>query len=214
MFFRYVCMDAAGNFREAPGPVTSLLHLRGTTLYLEGLLILRIFKMMYLCLMLVCSCHGRRLSARSSKAGSFFFVGDCNKNLDPLDDIYYYAQLTDGGYDAQFDQTPGNLSLTKIMKLKCQEQKLAERGCIDLGIPINSRWQFSRIEVEGAEKRHVMLDAKCDHREKTKKTNDMYTNTVATADANINIARSHELYGMMMFLTIIHTEYAAFVFIL
>ncbi|KAG2277066.1 hypothetical protein Bca52824_059621 [Brassica carinata] len=93
-------------------------------------------------------------------------------------------------------------------------------------------------------KRHVMLDAKCDHREKTKKTNDMYTNTVATADANINIARSHEvetmllslmskieillnsiwyerisptifqLYGMMMFLTIIHTEYAAFVFIL
>ncbi|KAH0909833.1 hypothetical protein HID58_033154 [Brassica napus] len=88
-------------------------------------------------------------------------------------------------------------------------------------------------------KRHVMLDAKCDHREKTKKTlrkdsagcsqqadtmddakkkvadtNDMYTNTVATADANINIARSHELYGMMMFLTIIHTEYSAFVFIL
>lgn len=63
-----------------------------------------------------------------------------------------------------------------------------------------------------------MLDAKCDHREKTKKTlrkdsagcsqqadtmddakkkvadtNDMYTNTVATADANINIARSHEV---------------------
>ncbi|CAN6857467.1 unnamed protein product, partial [Brassica oleracea var. botrytis] len=48
--------------------------------------------MISLCLMLVCSCHGRRLSARSSKAGSFFFVGDCNKNLDPLDDIYYYAQ--------------------------------------------------------------------------------------------------------------------------
>ncbi|KAF3561139.1 hypothetical protein DY000_02012963 [Brassica cretica] len=67
-------------------------------------------------------------------------------------------------------------------------------------------------------KRHVMLDAKCDHREKIKKTlckdsagcsqqadtiddakmkvadtNDMYTNTVATADANINIARSHEV---------------------
>ncbi|WZZ13582.1 hypothetical protein YC2023_106671 [Brassica napus] len=38
----------------------------------------------------------------------------------------------------QFDQTPGNLSLTKQMKLKCQERKLAERGCIDLGIPINS----------------------------------------------------------------------------
>ena len=62
-----------------------------------------------------------------------------------------YLQLTDDGYDAQFDQTPGNLSLTKIMKLKCQERKLAERGCIDLGIPINSRWQFSRIEVEGTE---------------------------------------------------------------
>ncbi|KAH0909837.1 hypothetical protein HID58_033158 [Brassica napus] len=165
-------LETSGKHLE---PVTSLLHLRGTTF-----------------------CHGRRLSARSSKAGSSFFVGDCNKNLDPLDDInYYYTQLTDGGYDAQFDQTPGNL------------------------------------------KRHVMLDAKCDHREKTKKTlrkdsagcsqqadtmddakkkvadtNDMYTNTVATADANINIARSHELYGMMMFLTIIHTEYSAFVFIL
>lgn len=23
------------------------------------------------------------------KAGLFFFVGGCNKNLDPLDDIYY-----------------------------------------------------------------------------------------------------------------------------
>lgn len=23
------------------------------------------------------------------KAGSFFFVGGCNKNLEPLDDIYY-----------------------------------------------------------------------------------------------------------------------------
>uniref|UniRef100_A0A0D3E5J9 Dymeclin n=1 Tax=Brassica oleracea var. oleracea TaxID=109376 RepID=A0A0D3E5J9_BRAOL len=237
---RYVCMDAAGNFREAPGAGHIIVALERNYFVFGGLTdFLRIFKMIYLCLMLVCSCHGRRLSARSSKAGSFFFVGDCNKNLDPLDDIYYYAQLTDDGYDAQFDQTPGNLSLTKIMKLKCQERKLAERGCIDLGIPINSRWQFSRIEVEGTEKRHVMLDAKCDHREKTKKTlskdsagcsqqadtiddakkkvadtNDMYTNTVATADANINIARSHELYGMMMFLTIIHTEYAAFVFIL
>lgn len=39
------------------------------------------------------SCYGRRLSARSSKAGSSFFVGDCNKNLDPLDDIYYYTQV-------------------------------------------------------------------------------------------------------------------------
>ncbi|CAG7861515.1 unnamed protein product [Brassica rapa] len=207
-------LETSGKHLE---PVTSLLHLRGTTLYLEGLLILRIFKMIYLCLMLVYICYGRRLSARSSKAGSSFFVGDCNKNLDPLDDIYYYTQLTDGGYDAQFDQTPGNLSLTKQMKLKCQERKLAERGCIDLGIPINST-----VEMAIHRKRHVMLDAKCDHREKTKKTlrkdsadtNDMYTNTVATADANINIARSHELYGMMMFLTIIHTEYSAFVFIL
>ena len=68
-----------------------------------------------------------------------------------------------------------------------------------------------------------MLDAKCDHREKTKKTlskdsagcsqqadtiddakkkvadtNDMYTNTVATADANINIARSHEVETMLL----------------
>ncbi|CAN6971550.1 unnamed protein product [Brassica rapa subsp. trilocularis] len=38
--------------------------------------------MIYLCLI-------------SSKAGSSFFVGDCNKNLDPLDDIYYYTQMVD-----------------------------------------------------------------------------------------------------------------------
>lgn len=43
-------LETSGKHLE---PVTSLLHLRGTTLYLEGLLILRIFKMIYLCLMLV-----------------------------------------------------------------------------------------------------------------------------------------------------------------
>ncbi|WZZ13587.1 hypothetical protein YC2023_106676 [Brassica napus] len=58
--------------------------------------------------------------------------------LDPQRLVLLSLLLTDGGYDAQFDQTPGNLSLTKQMKLKCQERKLAERGCIDLGIPINS----------------------------------------------------------------------------
>ncbi|XP_033131478.1 nitrile-specifier protein 1 isoform X1 [Brassica rapa] len=60
------------------------------------------------------------------KAGSFFFVGGCNKNLEPLDDIYYLH--TDGGYNARFDQTPGRFSLRKQMKLKCQAQKLAVAG--------------------------------------------------------------------------------------
>ncbi|KAL0644364.1 hypothetical protein Bca4012_042654 [Brassica carinata] len=101
-------------------------------------------------------------------------------------------------------------------------QRLIRRSFVGLQIKKQAVKQagedeFTRkvqVEKNKKKKRHVMLDAKCDHREKTKKTNDMYTNTVATADANINIARSHELYGMMMFLTIIHTEYAAFVFIL
>ncbi|CAF2199746.1 unnamed protein product [Brassica napus] len=60
------------------------------------------------------------------KAGSFFFVGGCNKNLEPLDDIYYLH--TDGGYNARFDHTPGRFSLRKQMKLKCQAQKLAVAG--------------------------------------------------------------------------------------
>ncbi|KAG5380967.1 hypothetical protein IGI04_028809 [Brassica rapa subsp. trilocularis] len=60
------------------------------------------------------------------KAGSFFFVGGCNKSLEPLDDIYYLH--TDGGYNARFDQTPGRFSLRKQMKLKCQAQKLAVAG--------------------------------------------------------------------------------------
>ncbi|XP_013652386.2 tip elongation aberrant protein 1 isoform X2 [Brassica napus] len=60
------------------------------------------------------------------KAGSFFFLGGCNKSLEPLDDIYYLH--TDGGYNARFDQTPGRLSLRKQMKLKCQAQKLAVAG--------------------------------------------------------------------------------------
>ncbi|CAA7043224.1 unnamed protein product [Microthlaspi erraticum] len=61
------------------------------------------------------------------KAGLFFFVGGCNKNLEPLDDIYYLH--TEGRFDARFDQNPGRLlSLRKQMKLKCQEQKLAVAG--------------------------------------------------------------------------------------
>ncbi|KAF2539836.1 hypothetical protein F2Q68_00019839 [Brassica cretica] len=96
-------MEAAGNFREAPpaGHVIVALERNyfGSCHMAEG-----------------CLLDPQRLVL-------FFFVGDCNKNLDPLDDIYYYAQLTDGGYDAQFDQTPGNLSLTKQMKLKCQDRR-------------------------------------------------------------------------------------------
>ncbi|CAF2064740.1 unnamed protein product [Brassica napus] len=60
------------------------------------------------------------------KAGSFFFLGGCSKNLEPLDDIYYLH--TDGGYNARFDQTPGRFSIRKQMKLKCQAQKLAVAG--------------------------------------------------------------------------------------
>ncbi|XP_023643710.1 tip elongation aberrant protein 1 isoform X2 [Capsella rubella] len=65
------------------------------------------------------------------KAGSFFFLGGCNKNLEPLDDIYY---LHTGGYDVRFDQNLRRLSLRKEMKLKCQGKKLAvTRANIDQG---------------------------------------------------------------------------------
>ncbi|KAF3611154.1 hypothetical protein DY000_02050596 [Brassica cretica] len=58
------------------------------------------------------------------KAGSFFFVDNCNKNLDTFD----------GGYDAQFDQTPGRLLLRKQMKLKCYEQRIVvARTSLDQG---------------------------------------------------------------------------------
>ncbi|CAH2067199.1 unnamed protein product [Thlaspi arvense] len=51
------------------------------------------------------------------KDGLFLFLGGCNKNLEPLDDIYYLH--TEGGYDARVDLNPGRLSLRKQMKLKC-----------------------------------------------------------------------------------------------
>ncbi|VVA95232.1 unnamed protein product [Arabis nemorensis] len=73
------------------------------------------------------------------KAGLFFFLGGCNKNLEPLDDIYYLH--TEGGYDARFDQNLGSLSIRKQMKLKCHGQKLAvARPNIDQGrenLPLN-----------------------------------------------------------------------------
>lgn len=71
------------------------------------------------------------------KAGSFFFVENCNKNLDTLVTFttthrfmsilqlvlvnlfscnvanIVFLCLTHGGYDAQFDQNPGRLSLRK-----------------------------------------------------------------------------------------------------
>ncbi|KAG5383125.1 hypothetical protein IGI04_034595 [Brassica rapa subsp. trilocularis] len=95
-------------------------------------------------------------------------------------------------------------------------QRLVLLSLLVTAIRILTRWMT--FTTTHNRKRHVMLDAKCEHREKTKKTlrkdsagcsqqadtmddakkkvadtNDMYTNTVATADANINIARSHEV---------------------
>ncbi|AEE35560.1 Galactose oxidase/kelch repeat superfamily protein [Arabidopsis thaliana] len=73
------------------------------------------------------------------KAGSFFFVGGCNKNLEPLDDIYYLH--TEGRYDVRFHQNPGRSSLRKQMKLKCQGQELTvAKTNIDHGrenVPLN-----------------------------------------------------------------------------
>ncbi|KAG5383128.1 hypothetical protein IGI04_034598 [Brassica rapa subsp. trilocularis] len=96
-------------------------------------------------------------------------------------------------------------------------QRLVLLSLLVTAIRILTRW-MTLITTTHNRKRHVMLDAKCEHREKTKKTlrkdsagcsqqadtmddakkkvadtNDMYTNTVATADANINIERSHEV---------------------
>ncbi|XP_010531849.1 PREDICTED: tip elongation aberrant protein 1-like isoform X2 [Tarenaya hassleriana] len=57
------------------------------------------------------------------KSGVLVFIGGCNKNLEALDDMYYlYTGLGRDGID---DQSQGRLSLKKQLKLKCQEQTLA-----------------------------------------------------------------------------------------
>ncbi|CAN7049855.1 unnamed protein product [Brassica oleracea var. botrytis] len=77
----------------------------------EGLLILRIFTIFSKCLMFVLTSVWSKvvsmaegLYARFSaaafflgpyKAGSFFFVDNCNKNLDTFGDNHYYAQMVD-----------------------------------------------------------------------------------------------------------------------
>ncbi|XP_018469357.2 uncharacterized protein LOC108841072 [Raphanus sativus] len=121
------------------------------------------------------------------KAGSFLFIGGCNKNLEPLDDIYYLH--TDGVYEARLAKTPGRLSLRKQMKLKCQEQK---RVAVDQGKTVfQARVTESSplgytIEtiIDGKVLRGVLLsnshgssgkrpavsDADFDHRAKTQRT--------------------------------------------
>ncbi|CAF2129023.1 hypothetical protein YC2023_109989 [Brassica napus] len=77
----------------------------------DGLLILRIFTIFSICLMFVLTSVWSKvvsiaegLYARFSaaavfvgpyKAGSFFFVDTCNKNLDTFGDNHYYAQKVD-----------------------------------------------------------------------------------------------------------------------
>uniref|UniRef100_A0A0D3CR83 Uncharacterized protein n=1 Tax=Brassica oleracea var. oleracea TaxID=109376 RepID=A0A0D3CR83_BRAOL len=77
----------------------------------DGLLILRIFTIFSICLMFVLTSVWSKvvsiaegLYARFSaaavflgpyKAGSFFFVDICNKNLDTFGDNHYYAQMVD-----------------------------------------------------------------------------------------------------------------------
>ncbi|XP_010539984.1 PREDICTED: acyl-CoA-binding domain-containing protein 4 isoform X2 [Tarenaya hassleriana] len=58
------------------------------------------------------------------KSGMLVFVGGCNKNLEALDDMYYLC--TGLGHDSRDDQSQGRLSLKKQLKLKCQEQSLAD----------------------------------------------------------------------------------------
>ncbi|KAG2313271.1 hypothetical protein Bca52824_024828 [Brassica carinata] len=131
------------------------------------------------------------------KAGSFFFVGGCNNNLEPLDDIYYLhtGLFLFMVYLARLAQTPGRLSLRKQVKLKCQEQRVAvDQGktvfqarvteSSPLGYTIETMIdgkvlrgvllsnQHSSVKTEGPSsgKRPAMSDADFDHRAKTQKT--------------------------------------------
>ncbi|KAG2313273.1 hypothetical protein Bca52824_024830 [Brassica carinata] len=109
------------------------------------------------------------------KAGSFFFVGGCNNNLEPLDDIYYLH--TDGVYEARLAQTPGRLSLRKQVKLKCQEQRVAvDQGktVFQARVTESSPLGYTiETMIDGKVlrgKRPAMSDADFDHRAKTQKT--------------------------------------------
>ncbi|KAL0707826.1 hypothetical protein Bca4012_074252 [Brassica carinata] len=62
-------------------------------------------------------------------------------------------KLQDGGYDAQFDQTPGRLLLRKQMKLKCYEQRIAvARTSLDQGVNAEFiRLNWNQVEGEDAQ---------------------------------------------------------------
>ncbi|CAN6998739.1 unnamed protein product [Brassica oleracea var. botrytis] len=125
------------------------------------------------------------------KAGSFFFFGGCNKNLEPLDDIYYFH--TDGVYEARSAQK-------EALKCKEQQKEAVEQGktVFQARVTENSPLGYYTIEtiidgkvlrgvllsnrhpssVQTADpsstsrqvKRPAMLDADCDHGAKTQRT--------------------------------------------
>ncbi|CDY42440.1 BnaC02g22680D [Brassica napus] len=128
------------------------------------------------------------------KAGSFFFFGGCNKNLEPLDDIYYFH--TDGVYEARSAQK-------EALKCKEQQKEAVEQGktvfqarvtensplgyytietIIDgkvlRGVLLSSRHPSSVQTADPSStsrqvcwlKRPAMLDADCDHGAKTQRT--------------------------------------------
>ncbi|XP_013619598.1 PREDICTED: tip elongation aberrant protein 1 [Brassica oleracea var. oleracea] len=123
------------------------------------------------------------------KAGSFFFFGGCNKNLEPLDDIYYFH--TDGVYEARSAQK-------EALKCKEQQKEAVEQGktVFQARVTENSPLGYYSIEttIDGkvlrgvllssrhpssvqtadpsstSRKRPAMLDADCDHGAKTQRT--------------------------------------------
>ncbi|KAG5383120.1 hypothetical protein IGI04_034590, partial [Brassica rapa subsp. trilocularis] len=106
MFFRYVCMEAAGNFREAPRAGHVIVALERNYFYIckatSKLQLLYPKKKLYIydCRFIsivegvwskvVAMAEGCLQDPQRLVLHSLF--GDCNKNLDPLDDIYYYTQ--------------------------------------------------------------------------------------------------------------------------
>ncbi|KAL0878008.1 hypothetical protein Bca101_027714 [Brassica carinata] len=60
------------------------------------------------------------------KAGSFLFVGGCNKNLEPLDDIYYLHTV--GVEEARVARRLERLAAREQLKQYCKELKFAMDG--------------------------------------------------------------------------------------
>ncbi|KAJ0229447.1 hypothetical protein HA466_0316080 [Hirschfeldia incana] len=111
--------------------------------------------------------------------GSFFLFGGCNKNLEPLDDIYYLHK--DRVYQARVAQTLAMDQGKMVFEAKVTESsplgytiETMIDGKVLRGVLLSNRHNTS-VQAEGPssssrEKRPAASDADCDHRAKTQRT--------------------------------------------